>query len=389
MQNPVTGSGGMLIGRVREIGAEHPAHGSLKAGRPHRHAGEPHADAAGHRRGPRPCSPASTAWTCAATPSSSPRGIYAKLPDGPAGHAGAGGAGCLRRAGAGGALREAGDDGGGAGRGQERRALPRPGAAADWAGQGQAPRARHLRAGARRAEGHRACATWPLKVDATQAVDVMAAGVRARTDGAALRPGGELRLGAEHGDGDASSACGTAGTVIFFSMATSFTAAALGAEGVGKDVTHDRRQWLRAGPRGAHAGAAPAEPALRRSSSSATRYLIGHRGEQPLLRSWRSVSQRPVQPHAAGAGATSRLVGPIAVEQQEAETARCSGLGSLACLARSSTTRRSRARGSWRTRSPTPSSTSSTATPPSPSSARCCASSASPARAPGACRWPT
>jgi L-erythro-3,5-diaminohexanoate dehydrogenase len=27
------------------------------------------------------------------------------------------------------------------------------------------------------------------------------------------------------------------GTVIFFSMATSFTAAALGAEGVGKDVT--------------------------------------------------------------------------------------------------------------------------------------------------------
>jgi L-erythro-3,5-diaminohexanoate dehydrogenase len=27
------------------------------------------------------------------------------------------------------------------------------------------------------------------------------------------------------------------GTVVFFSMATSFTAAALGAEGVGKDVT--------------------------------------------------------------------------------------------------------------------------------------------------------
>src|SRR5215468_860551 len=32
MQNPVTGSGGMLIGRVREIGREHPGHGRLKPG---------------------------------------------------------------------------------------------------------------------------------------------------------------------------------------------------------------------------------------------------------------------------------------------------------------------------------------------------------------------
>lgn len=32
MHNPVTGSGGMLIGRVREVGAEHPAHGSLQPG---------------------------------------------------------------------------------------------------------------------------------------------------------------------------------------------------------------------------------------------------------------------------------------------------------------------------------------------------------------------
>ena len=32
MQNPVTGSGGMLIGRVAEIGPQHPAHGTLKAG---------------------------------------------------------------------------------------------------------------------------------------------------------------------------------------------------------------------------------------------------------------------------------------------------------------------------------------------------------------------
>lgn len=32
MQNPVTGSGGMLIGRVREIGASHPARSTLKPG---------------------------------------------------------------------------------------------------------------------------------------------------------------------------------------------------------------------------------------------------------------------------------------------------------------------------------------------------------------------
>src|SRR5438876_2576337 len=32
MQNPVTGSGGMLIGRVAEVGAEHPAVSELKRG---------------------------------------------------------------------------------------------------------------------------------------------------------------------------------------------------------------------------------------------------------------------------------------------------------------------------------------------------------------------
>jgi L-erythro-3,5-diaminohexanoate dehydrogenase len=34
MQNPVTGSGGMLIGRVSEVGPEHPARGELKRGDP-------------------------------------------------------------------------------------------------------------------------------------------------------------------------------------------------------------------------------------------------------------------------------------------------------------------------------------------------------------------
>ena len=32
MQNPVTGSGGMFIGRVKEMGPEHPARGTLKPG---------------------------------------------------------------------------------------------------------------------------------------------------------------------------------------------------------------------------------------------------------------------------------------------------------------------------------------------------------------------
>jgi len=32
MQNPVTGSGGMLIGRVAEVGPEHPARGELERG---------------------------------------------------------------------------------------------------------------------------------------------------------------------------------------------------------------------------------------------------------------------------------------------------------------------------------------------------------------------
>ena len=31
MQNPVTGSGGMLIGRVQEIGPQHPARGTLRS----------------------------------------------------------------------------------------------------------------------------------------------------------------------------------------------------------------------------------------------------------------------------------------------------------------------------------------------------------------------
>lgn len=74
-----------------------------------------------------------------------------------------------------------------------------------------------------------------LRVDATRAVEVLEA-VKKATGGAlcdlvincATVPGTEMATILSARDG---------GTAIFFSMATSFTAAALGAEGVGKDVT--------------------------------------------------------------------------------------------------------------------------------------------------------
>ncbi|MGQ0506914.1 MAG: L-erythro-3,5-diaminohexanoate dehydrogenase [Myxococcaceae bacterium] len=74
-----------------------------------------------------------------------------------------------------------------------------------------------------------------IAVDATRAVEVMEK-VAAATDGklvdlivnCASVPGTEMGTILSVRDG---------GTAIFFSMATSFTAAALGAEGVGKDVT--------------------------------------------------------------------------------------------------------------------------------------------------------
>ena len=47
MQNPVTGSGGMLVGTVEEVGPESPL--GLAVGRPGRHAGLADADAAGDR----------------------------------------------------------------------------------------------------------------------------------------------------------------------------------------------------------------------------------------------------------------------------------------------------------------------------------------------------
>ena len=57
-------------------------------------------------------------------------------------------------------------------------------------------------------------------------------------------------------EGGAILATADGGTVVFFSMATSFSAAALGAEGLAADVTDDRRQRLRPRPRGVRPGPA-------------------------------------------------------------------------------------------------------------------------------------
>ncbi|MEW5737710.1 MAG: L-erythro-3,5-diaminohexanoate dehydrogenase [Myxococcota bacterium] len=232
MQNPVTGSGGMLIGRVREISPSHPAHGALKPG-----------------------DRLATLVSLTLTPLVIdevigikpeidrldvkghailfPSGIYAKLPDDL----------------------------------PEKLAL----AALDVAG-APALVARHVKPGmtvlmlgagksgalclaqARESMGGKGkllafdisqpaldmlkrldLCDEVIQGDATRGVAVMEA-VLARTGGVlpdlvvncASVPNTEMAAILSVRDG---------GTVIFFSMATSFSAAALGAEGVGKDVT--------------------------------------------------------------------------------------------------------------------------------------------------------
>lgn len=232
MQNPVTGSGGMLIGRVREIGPEHPARTTLEPGdrlatlvslsltplvieevRGLR-AEIDRIDVRGH------------AILFAS-------GIYARLPDdlpdtlalaaldvcgAPAlvaryarpgmriGVLGAGKSGALCLA-------------------QARRSM---------AGKGQLL-ALDISTRALESLAALGLSDQSLPVDATRAVEVMEA-VRGATGGAlcdlvvncASVPSTEMATILSTRDG---------GTAIFFSMATSFTAAALGAEGVGKDLT--------------------------------------------------------------------------------------------------------------------------------------------------------
>jgi L-erythro-3,5-diaminohexanoate dehydrogenase len=232
MQNPVTGSGGMLIGRVREIGPEHPARTSL-----------------------RPGDRIATLVSLSLTPlvleevraihSAIDRldvrgqailfasGIYARLPDDlpdtlalaaldvcgapalVARHARPNMRIAVLGAGKSGALCLA----------QARRSM---GGRGHLLALDISSRALEALAGLGLTDG-------TLAVDATRAVEVLEA-VRGATGSAlcdlvvncASVPGTEMATVLSARDG---------GTAIFFSMATSFTAAALGAEGVGKDLT--------------------------------------------------------------------------------------------------------------------------------------------------------
>lgn len=232
MQNPVTGSGGMLIGRVKQIAPEHPAAATLKPG-------DRLATLVSLTLTPlvieqvRGIKPEIDRVDVVGQAILFASGIYAKLPtDLPetlalaaldvAGApalvaryvkpgmrilmlgAGKSGALCLAQA------RKLLD-----GRGQLIAADISPKALATLEGLGLCDRT--------------------IACDATQAVDVMDA-VKAATGGqlvdlvvnCASVPNTEMASILSVRDG---------GTVIFFSMATSFTTAALGAEGVGKDVT--------------------------------------------------------------------------------------------------------------------------------------------------------
>lgn len=232
MQNPVTGSGGMLIGRVKELGPKHPANGVLQPGDRIAtlvsltltplvieevkavHADIDRVDIRGH------------ALLFAS-------GIYAKLPaDMPdtlslaaldvcgapalvARHVRPGMTVAVLGAGKSGALCLA----------QARRSLESRGRLL----------ALDISQKALDALSAIGLCDEALKVDATQGVDVMEAVAKA-TNGQLC----DLVVNcASVGNTEMASLLSVkdGGTVIFFSMATSFTTAALGAEGVGKDVT--------------------------------------------------------------------------------------------------------------------------------------------------------
>jgi L-erythro-3,5-diaminohexanoate dehydrogenase len=232
MQNPVTGSGGMLLGRVKEIGARHPARDTLKPGDRIAtlvslsltplvieeikavHPAIDRVDIRGH------------AILFAS-------GIYAKLPADMADTLALAaldvcGAPALVaryvRPGMTVAVLGAGKSG----------ALCLAQARRDLQGRGRLLALDISEKALAALSGIGLC-DEALKVDATQAVDVMEA-VSKATDGGLC----DLVINcASVGNTEMASILSVkdGGTVIFFSMATSFTAAALGAEGVGKDVT--------------------------------------------------------------------------------------------------------------------------------------------------------
>ena len=109
---------------------------------------------------------------------------------------------------------------------------------------------------------------------------------------------------------------------IFFSMATSFSAAALGAEGLAADVPDARRQRLRPGPRGVRPGAAArqrrrprtlraealmARTTQRRSASTAPTYAAHARW--PARSASRSSTSPSATPPCSVERATLRLAG--------------------------------------------------------------------------------
>ncbi len=230
LQNPVTGSGGMLVGRVRAVGPRHPAARSLSPG-------ERIATLVSLTLTPlrldriRAVRPEAERVECEGEAILFATGLWARLPDdlpeklalaaldvcgAPALAArllrpglrllvlGAGKSGAL-------VLAQARDSLAGAG---EAVAADRSQEALDAV----------ARAG---------LCDRTLRVDATDAVATLSAveGSGGRFDlvvNCASVPGTEMASLLAVRDG---------GTVLFFSMATSFTAAALGAEGVGKDAT--------------------------------------------------------------------------------------------------------------------------------------------------------
>jgi L-erythro-3,5-diaminohexanoate dehydrogenase len=232
MQNPVTGSGGMLIGRVREVGPEHPGAGQLRPGDRVAtlvslsltpllldevkavHLGIDRVDVRGHAilfasglyaRLPSdlPDTLALAALDVCGAPALVERYVRPGMRVALLG-AGKSGALCLAQA---------------------RRSL---------GGSGQLL-ALDISQAALDALQRIGLCDVALKVDATRGVAVMEA-VRDATGGAlcdlvvncASVPSTEMATILSTRDG---------GTALFFSMATSFSAAALGAEGVGKDVT--------------------------------------------------------------------------------------------------------------------------------------------------------
>lgn len=232
LHNPVTGSGGMLIGRVRKIGAEHPAHATLLPGDRIAtlvsltltplvidevravHLGIDRVDIRGH------------AILFAS-------GLFAKLPDDLPDTLSLAaldvcGAPALvaryARPGMRIAVLGAGKSG----------ALCLAMAREKLGGHGQLI-ALDISAPALAALADIGLSDESLQVDATRAVDVLDAVSRV-TEGALC----DLVINcASVGNTEMASILSTreGGSVIFFSMATAFTAAALGAEGAGKDVT--------------------------------------------------------------------------------------------------------------------------------------------------------